>query len=167
MKTDINLQTKVASLLESYPELEDILMELSPVFSKLKNPVLRRTIAKVTSLQQAAGVAGISPPLLIQKLRKAAGLSEIAMNADTDNIEDAAAPFWFDESKISFRFDDRPVIESGESPMQEILKLSSKLEGEQILQIVTPFKPIPIIDILKSRGFKVWSKGNDHFFVKE
>jgi len=75
MKTDINLQTKVANLLESYPELEDILMELSPVFSKLKNPVLRRTIAKVTSLQQAAGVAGISPPLLIQKLRKAAGLS--------------------------------------------------------------------------------------------
>lgn len=88
------------------------------------------------------------------------------MDADTDNIEDAAAPFWFDESKISFRFDARPVIESGESPMQDILKLSSKLEGEQILQIVTPFKPIPIIDILKSRGFKTWSRENEHFFIK-
>lgn len=167
MKTDINLQTKVASLLESYPELEDKLIELSPVFSKLKNPVLRRTIAKVTSLQQAAGVAGISPPLLIQELRKAVGLSDVTIDTDTDITEDTVVPAWFNENSISILFDARPVLEAGDSPMQEILRLSSKLEERQILQIVTPFKPIPIIDILKSKGFKAWSRGNDHYFIKE
>lgn len=51
---EINLQTKVAELLGAYPQLEEQLLKLSPTFAKLKNPILRRTVAKVTSLQQAA-----------------------------------------------------------------------------------------------------------------
>ena len=57
MAVDINLQTKIATLLKVYPELEERLIELVPAFDKLRNPILRRTIAKVTSLQQAAAMA--------------------------------------------------------------------------------------------------------------
>ena len=72
---EINLQTKVVELLEAYPQLEEQLLNLSPTFAKLKNPILRRTVAKVTSLQQAAKIAGISPARMVQALRKAVGLS--------------------------------------------------------------------------------------------
>ena len=72
---EINLQTKVAELLGAYPQLEEQLLKLSPTFAKLKNPILRRTVAKVTSLQQAAKIAGISPARMVQALRKAVGLS--------------------------------------------------------------------------------------------
>ena len=58
-KLVITPKTKVAELLSTYPELEDVLVDMAPAFKKLKNPVLRRTIARVTSLQQAASVGEV------------------------------------------------------------------------------------------------------------
>jgi hypothetical protein len=40
--------TKVGALLDRYPELEDILIGLAPPFKKLKNPLLRKGVAKIT-----------------------------------------------------------------------------------------------------------------------
>lgn len=45
----INPKTKVLELLEAYPELEPKLIEVVPSFNKLKNPLLRRTIARITN----------------------------------------------------------------------------------------------------------------------
>ena len=50
-KLIITPKTKVAELLDAYPQLEDILIEIAPQFKKLQNPVLQKTIARVTSLQ--------------------------------------------------------------------------------------------------------------------
>ena len=72
----ITFQTKVYELLEDYPHLEDVLSEISPAFAKLKNPILRRTIARVTTIQQAAAVAGIEAGEVVKRLRIAAGLSD-------------------------------------------------------------------------------------------
>lgn len=166
MNTDINLQTKVADLLESYPYLEDKLIELSPMFSKLRNPILRRTVAKVTNLQQAAEIAKISPISLIRELRNTVGLTDADVEYEPNDTESVPPP-WFNESKISIYYNACPIIEAGKSPMQDILNLSKKVKENEILQILTPFKPIPIINILKSQGFKNWSKDENNYFIKE
>jgi hypothetical protein len=44
----ISPKTKIYELLEAYPQLEETLIALAPPFKKLKNPVLRKTIAKIT-----------------------------------------------------------------------------------------------------------------------
>lgn len=167
---EINLHTKIGALLEIYPQLEETLLELSPAFAKLRNPVLRRTVAKVASIQQAAKIAGISPAIMVQALRKAAGLeAEEFTEADSNNSEEQESqPEWFDEQKIATRFDARPVIDAGESPMSEIIRLSKELEEGKILELTAPFKPEPIIDMLRSKGFKVWYNGNDGkcYFMK-
>jgi hypothetical protein len=53
-------ETQVGALLEAYPELEARRIELASAFEKLKNPVLRRTVARVATIAQAACVAGPS-----------------------------------------------------------------------------------------------------------
>jgi DUF438 domain-containing protein len=63
-------QTKVAALLEEYPFLLDFLVELNPHFNKLKNPVLRKAMAKVASLETAAGIAGMPVQEFIAKLEE-------------------------------------------------------------------------------------------------
>ena len=52
-KEIISPATKIGKLLEDYPELEELLVGLVPKFAALKNPILRKTVAKITSLQQA------------------------------------------------------------------------------------------------------------------
>ena len=49
-EVEITSQTKVAELLEHFPELEETLIAMAPPFKKLRNPVLRRSVAKVASL---------------------------------------------------------------------------------------------------------------------
>ncbi len=163
---EIDLQTKIADLLKFYPDLEDTLLELSPAFAKLRNPILRRTVAKVTSIQQAAKIAGISPSVMVQTLRKAAGLATVDSIETYENNQQEPMPEWFDETKITTRFDASPIINAGESPMQEILRLSKELQEGVIMELTAPFRPEPIIDILKSKGFKVWSNGGKSYFMK-
>lgn len=165
---DINLHIKVSDLLDAYPQLEDTLLDLSPAFSKLRNPILRRTAAKVTTLQQAAKVAGISPILLLETLRQAARLPIDNSNEsiDIDN-EQKDKPEWFGEMNITIRFDARPIIESGENPMQEIIRLSKELQNNQIMELTAPFKPVPIMDLLKSKGFEVWYNNGKAYFMQQ
>ena len=69
----IGPETKVGELLRRHPELEETLIRLSPEFQRLKNPVLRATVAKVATLRQVAQVGGLDPEALIKTLREAAG----------------------------------------------------------------------------------------------
>lgn len=165
---DINLHIKVSDLLDAYPQLEGTLLELSPAFSKLRNPILRRTVAKVTTLQQAAKVAGVSPILLLETLRQAAGLP-IDNNNESIDIENEQKdkPEWFGKMNITIRFDARPIIESGENPMQEIIRLSKELQNNQIMELTAPFKPVPIMDLLKSKGFEVWYNNGKAYFMQQ
>lgn len=163
---EITLQTKIADLLDKYPKLEDTLIELSPTFVKLRNPILRRTVAKMASIQQAAQIAGISPAAMVQTLRKAAGLSETNISdSEYDVTDQATPPEWYNESKITIRFDASPVINSGQSPMLEIIRLSATLKQGEIMELTSPFKPMPIIDLLKSKGFEAWFSDNKTYFV--
>ena len=66
----ITPETKVATLLECFPELEEVLIGLAPPFKKLRNPVLRKSVAKVASLRQAAAVGRVPIEQMINLLRE-------------------------------------------------------------------------------------------------
>jgi uncharacterized protein len=51
--------TKLDDLLKAYPFLQDFLVSLSPKYAKLRNPILRRTLGRLATLGQAAGLADL------------------------------------------------------------------------------------------------------------
>jgi hypothetical protein len=161
----ISPKTKVGELLDAYPQLEEILLTLSPAFAKLKNPILRKTVARVATLQQAAVVGGLKTEELVNRLRREAGQHDLADETDGDSYLALSPPGWFDASKISVRFDASPVINSGGSPMQEILSKANSLPAGEIFEVTTPFVPAPVIDMLKGKGFRVFSVKNENGVV--
>jgi hypothetical protein len=77
---NISEKTTVNQLIETFPQLQDVLIDLNPQFNKLKNPLLRKTMGRIATLQQAASIADIPVLTLVNHLRKAVGqeaLSEI------------------------------------------------------------------------------------------
>ncbi|MBR9976721.1 MAG: DUF1858 domain-containing protein [Bacteroidetes bacterium] len=70
---EITPQTKVAELLEAHPQLEDVLIDMAPAFRKLKTPLLRRTIARVATLRQAAMTGDLPVSDVVGRLREAVG----------------------------------------------------------------------------------------------
>src|SRR5690349_24242332 len=75
MSQQIGPETTVGALLEAYPELESVLVGMAPAFAKLRNPVVRRSVAKVATLEQAAKIGGISLQAMILRLRNVTGQS--------------------------------------------------------------------------------------------
>lgn len=159
---DITLQTKIAQIMSDYPELGQTLLELSPAFAKLQNPVLRKTVARVTSVQQAAAIAGLDPAHMLTMLRKAAGLEPMAAgthnNAESESLLNMPAPEWFSEEAIEIKFNASKVLEQGNVPMGEILDAVKKISGKEIFLFETPFVPAPIIEILNNKGYAVWCR---------
>ncbi len=156
-RREITPETRVAALLDDYPELETTLVDLAPPFAKLRNPLLRKTVAKVTTLRQAAKVGGVSLGVLINRLREVAGVEGEPVES-ADEADEAARPQWLREDRIGQRFDARPVIEAGERPMEKITSLLKRLEGVEILELTTPFVPAPIIDMATEQGFASWQE---------
>jgi hypothetical protein len=153
-KVIISPKTKVGELLDAYPELENVLMAMSPAFEKLKNPVLRKTVAKVATLQQVSVVGGVNIDEMIRILRKNAGQNEMESLIEDQVIKVSELPEWFDKAKIKEKFDATSIINAGESPMKEILQRVSLLKPGDIFELTSPFTPAPIIDMLHAKKYK-------------
>lgn len=165
-KLIITPKTKIFDLLEDYPQLEDILIEMAPQFKKLKNPVLRKTIAKITNLNQAATIGGLNVEELINKLRKEVGQSNIDTINEQENIN-TKQPDWFKESSIIKIIDIRDMLHAGEQPVHEVMAEIKKLQNDKILKVITPFLPAPLVDKSLSLGYQHWldKKSEQEFFV--
>lgn len=152
-KIDITPNTKVAELLRDYPQLEDTLQQLSPAFAALKNPVLRRTVAKVTSLQQAAKVGGLAISDMVNRLRLEAGLGDLQQIEELDAAE-ASVSGYVPASPIVSTLDVRPIIDAGDQPRDAVLQMAQELGDDECMELISPFPPVPLIDALRKRGFK-------------
>lgn len=153
--------TRISELLECYPELEEVLITISPLFSNLRNPVLRRTIARVATLQHAAVIGDVSVEDMVARLRKEVGQTDESI-IDTSPVADSVAqPDWMKKVKVSAEYDASIMINQGESPLSTILELAKDLKSGTALLLITPFTPAPIIDKLHQMGFLTWVSKSD------
>lgn len=151
----ISPKTKIGELLDAYPALESVLMEVAPAFNKLKNPILRKTVAKVTTVAQAARIGELPVTEFVQRLRREVGQPDFR-DSDQDGTSErhrTDPPGWFDESAVVETFDARPEIDAGKQPMGQVLRDLDKLEDGQIYAVIAPFEPAPLIDKATARGF--------------
>jgi hypothetical protein len=160
-KIIISPKTKVGELLDNYPELESVLMEMSPAFEKLRNPVLRKTIARIATLQQVAVVGGLNADEIVNRLRNAAGQAPGEKESTNSDYLSPDIPGWFAQSKVVSKLNASPILNSGGSPMSEILQHSNLLKPGEIFELNTPFIPAPIIDMLREKGFNVYCVQKD------
>ena len=161
----ITPKTKVLQLLDAFPQLEEILIGIVPAFKKLKNPVLRRTVAKVTTLQQAAAIGSIKVEDLINRLRREVGQDLFFTSADSAYM--TVRPAWFAERLVAKEFDARPMLAAGEHPVNQVMADLSAMTGGSIYKLSTPFLPAPLIDKAASLGVRHWlvKDGEESFTV--
>ena len=150
---EIDLSTKVGELLDAYPKLEEELIRINPKFKKLKNPILRRTVAKIATLAQAAKVGGMDPVELVNLLRKAVGQPPLQGVEYTE--EESEAPVWI-ATEPKALLDANELLDSGKNPLAEITKLLKNAKSGDVVQLVADFRPEPLIEEMQKRGYEVY-----------
>jgi len=159
----ISPRTKVLQLIETYPQLEDILIEYVPAFKKLKNPVLRKTVAKVATLQQASAIGNVKIEDLINLLRKEVG-QDMCEEA-SGSIYNTQKPDWFNENLVKKDLDAREMLARGEHPVAQVMADLNLLENNSIYKLIAPFLPAPLIDKATSISIEHWvDKKSDELY---
>lgn len=155
----ITPKTKVLQLIEAYPQLEAVLIGYVPAFKKLQNPLLRKTVAKIATLQQAAAIGNVKIEDLINKLR--AEIGQDLFNQKEHNMYNTTKPGWFNEDMIAAELDVRAMLAAGEHPVNQVIADLKNLEKGKIYQLTAPFLPAPLIDKATSLGFGHWITKQD------
>ncbi len=165
---------KVAALLEAYPALEEVLIAQAPAFARLRNPVLRRTVARVATLEQAAAIAGLSSRDLVTTLRRAADQpnddAAIGESPAEAGRHDGPLPAWADPARVRRVIDADAILGGGAAPLTTVFEAARALAGGDLLEVTASFRPVPLVESLEKQGHACHihaAAGRFHVYVKK
>ena len=162
-RPQITSDTRVAALLRDFPETEELLIAMSPAFKKLRNPVLRRSVARVATLGQAAAVGRLPAAELVNELRVAVGQDPLGGDVEDETEYFGVQPDWFSPEMIAAVLRD-DELDPDVMPINPLLRVARDLEEGEIVELVTSHLPAPGIDILRGKGYRTWTiEGNQAF----
>lgn len=151
---------KISEVLQRYPDVLFELIEISPAFSKLRNPLLRRVQSRLVTVGQAAQIADLDPAYLVRRLNAAAGIDvdESQAPIPAESLAMNAEPPWVKSAPVAEELDVRPFQQRGEEPFSAIMAASRQIPHGQILRLRNTFEPTPLYDVLGQRGFEHWTR---------
>jgi hypothetical protein len=169
---------RVSDVIARDEALVDVFVRAAPHFSKLRNRAMRRVMARLITVEQAARTAGIPPERLVHDLNAALGIAERADDARSSaaNSEvakggakpesggrgqpgggvredaDAVSPTRPANAPVR-EVDVREDLRAGNEPFSKIMAAVAALGDREILRLRTTFEPVPLFTVLGKRGF--------------
>lgn len=115
-------------------------------------------------MQQVVAIGHLKTEELINTLRKAVGQELTDSAGDVQFV--TIRPDWFDETKITQKFDIREMLLAGEQPVNQVISDLNSLKPGEIYQLIAPFLPAPLVEKAGSLNVKHWVKQeNDELFI--
>lgn len=168
----INMDTKIETILQAHPDALDAIISISTKFNKLRNPVMRKLMAPRVSLNMASKVGNCSPEDFYKKLEPL-GFVIDRIPAGAIPVIDTVpeAPDW-DESLAQFedkiKILDIRTLEMPQ-PMIRILQALETLEENQALFIYHKRIPVFLLPELNDRNMdyriKTYNEGDVRMLI--
>ena len=92
---------------------------------------------------------------MVNTLRQAAGQSISDENSLIESENARVALAGKAPTAITFTLDVRPVLEKGEHPKELVMREANRLQAGECMELLTPFPPVPLIELLEKKGFAV------------
>lgn len=166
MNQAINSKTRISQLIKADKQVIEALVSLSSNFKRLRNPILRKTLARRVTIGEAAQIGGVSAEAILDQLR---GLGFQVEEADSENrnIEEDLDLNQVQQlpEEAFVELDVRPVIEAGRDPFPDIMETEKQVKAGQCLVIINSFKPLPLMEFFQKKGYACCCKqaGTDLF----
>jgi hypothetical protein len=133
--------------------LIDIIASHSPQLARLRHSPMRRVMASVTTVAQAARLCRMPADALVRDLNRAIGIdagSETADPAPAEIIADTRIPAFGSVMEL----DVREELSRGGEPFSRIMAAVAALGADEALHLRAPFEPVPLFGVMQKRGFE-------------
>lgn len=150
----ISSTTRISAIIKANPKAIDVIASINKHFEKLKNPILRKILAPRVTVADAAKIGGCSVDVFFQKLIPLG--FEIKTENAVESSKDNKLPDFLNDisDNNTTTLDVRPILASGTDPFNIIMNTISTMPPKNTLLIINTFEPIPLINILKKKGFE-------------
>lgn len=170
---------RVSDVIARDEALVDVFVRAAPHFTKLRNRAMRRVMARLITVEQAARTAGIPAEKLVSDLNSALGIVERAADAtvsgagqsemakggalpgpggpgqpggEVRDAADVASPTRPAGMRVR-ELDVREDLRTGNEPFSKIMAAVAALGEDEMLRLRTTFEPVPLFTVLGKRGF--------------
>ena len=156
MQSPVTAGDRVSDVLARDESLVDVFVRHAPHFEKLRNRALRRVMARLVTIEQAARIANVPAIRLVRDLNVALGLGDAADigPAAVDSSESGDEPDRHPANAPAVELDVREDLRAGREPFSAIMAAVAQLGGGEVLRLRTIFEPAPLFDLLAKRGFR-------------
>jgi uncharacterized protein (DUF2249 family) len=156
----IRAEDRVAAVLARDERLLEVLVGASPAFERLRNGAMRRTLAKLVTIEQAARIAGVDAHALVARLNAAlADGGAVAMAAlplvpsvPAADLEPLPAALLATPADRLVDVDVREDLRAGREPFQRIFDAARALPSGSVLRVRATFEPAPLYGVLAKHG---------------
>jgi uncharacterized protein (DUF2249 family) len=145
---------RVSDVLARDEALVEVFVRHSAHFAKLRSRALRRVMARLVTVEQAARVAGVPVAALVRDLNAALGVA-----AEADGRQDEAHSSRSSSAQRAHpadapvvELDVREALRAGEEPFSRITAAVAALPEGAVLHLRTIFEPAPLYAVLAKRG---------------
>lgn len=161
---------RVARVLERDGRLVDVFAAASPHFERLRSPAMRKVMARLVTVEQAARIAGVEVGALLERLNRAAGETtdggaEEAPADPTTNRNEMSTT----EGRIPAALaaipaervvdlDVREDLRNGQEPFARIMAAKQALTDGQVLRLRAIFEPVPLYHVMRKQGYDHWTE---------
>jgi hypothetical protein len=83
----------------------------------------------------------------------------IPPSSEDSDARDYERPHW--TGSPSLFFDAGPLIKAGGHPLQRVLSDLQSMAVGETYELLTPFVPVPLLEIARDKGFLAWSAQRD------
>ncbi len=162
----IGPRDRVAAVLARDERLAEVFAAHSPAFARLRSPTMRRVMARLVTVEQAARIAGVAPERLVEDLNR-------AMEGGAD--PPATAP---DETRHAMKtmetgfpaalagvppervhdLDVRDDLRGGREPFSRIMEAWRALPPGGVLRLRAIFEPVPLYAVMAKQGLEHWTE---------
>jgi uncharacterized protein (DUF2249 family) len=170
----ITARDRIADVLARDEALVEVLIATSAHFARLRNRTLRRAMARLVTVEQAARIAGVDPDLLLGRLNAALGHPAATPpgvppapgparpepGAPAVPAEEARMPGFLTEigAGRTVDLDVRDDLRAGREPFGRIMAGVRALPAGGVLRLRTTFEPVPLYQVLGQRGLGHWTE---------
>ncbi len=151
---------RVNDVLARGETLVDVFTRHSPHFEKLRHRSMRRIMARLVTVEQAARIAGVPLAALLHDLNDALGLPREPDERSVMQVDEEREDAVEGESQHAHpwpapivELDVRDDLRSGREPFSRIMAAVATMRDSDVLLLRTLFEPVPLFAVLAKRGF--------------
>jgi uncharacterized protein (DUF2249 family) len=144
----------VGAVLARDERLLDVFVAFSPVFEKLRNPAMRKTMARLVTIEQAARIAGVAANELVARLNAALSGREAPTTIEHETTSLPPIPLALTSLPADrvVDCDVREDLRAGIEPFQRIFAAARALPVGSALRVRAIFEPAPLYAVLARQG---------------